>query len=119
MDRDAQRRPVERRSRVFERVIARMEEELRSDPGSAPANYWLAAAARGAGDVDRAWDAAVAGWVRAGLTPHGAGKLREDLDRLVTQALIVERARARPAPEQQDAMTGLRGEWELVKSQWK
>lgn len=119
MDRDAQRRPVNRRSPVFERVIARMEEEIRSDSGSAPANYWLAAAARGAGDVDRAWDAAVAGWVRAGLAAHGADKLREDLDRLVTQALIVERARTRPAPEQQDAMTGLRGEWESLKSQWK
>ena len=84
MDRDAQRRPVNRRSPVFERVIARMEEEIRSDSGSAPANYWLAAAASGAGDVDRAWNAAVAGLVRAGLAAHGADKLREDLDRLVT-----------------------------------
>jgi len=32
--------------------------------------------------------------VRAGLAAHGADKLREDLDRLVTQALIVARARA-------------------------
>ena len=119
MDGDAQRRPVASRAPVFERVLARMEEELRSDPGSAPANYWLAAAARGAGDVDRAWHAAVAGWVRAVLAPASAEKLRYDLDRLVTQALIAERARARPAQEQQDAVITLREEWEFVKSQWR
>jgi hypothetical protein len=119
MDREAQRRPADRRTALFDRVITRMEEELRDDPGSAPANYWLVAAARGAGDVERAWDTAVAGWIRSGLTPDSAERLRADLDRLVTEALIVERARTRPPRELQEQMTALRAEWDLVKKQWK
>lgn len=118
MDKEAHRR-ADRRAPIFERVIDRMEEELRANPGNPPANYWLAAAARSAGDVERAWDAAVAGWVRAGLRPESAAQLRADLDRLVTQALIPERTRTRSGREQPDATATLRAEWELIKSQWK
>ena len=96
-----------------------MEAELREDPASPVANYWLAVAARGIGDVDRAWDAAVAAWVRSTLRPETAESLRVDLDRLVTQALIPERARTRPAREQTDTLAVLRAEWDLVKQQWK
>jgi hypothetical protein len=119
LDRDAQTRPPEKRGAEFDRIIVRMESELRDDPGSAPANYWLAVAARGAGDVERAWAAAVAGWVRAQLSPETTMSLRADLDRLVTQAIIPERARTRPVRDQQDPAQALRSEWELVKSQWK
>jgi hypothetical protein len=119
MDRETQQLPADRRGPFFERVIARMDEELRMDPGSAPANYWLAAAARGTGDLERAWSAAIAGWVRATLRPESASTLRADLDRLVTQALIPERARTRPAREQQDAAAAYRTDWESVKTQWK
>lgn len=119
LDRDAQRRPADRRGAVFARVLARMEDEVRQDPGSAPANYWLAAAARGSGDLDRAWHAAIAGWIRAGLRPETAAALRADLDRLVTEALTTERARTRPAREQAEALTALRAEWESIKQQWK
>jgi hypothetical protein len=118
LEKDAQRRPSDRRPAVFERIVGRMEDELRSDPGNAPANYWLALAARGAGDLDRAWHAAMAGWIRAGLRPDGAAAVRADLDRLVTQALIPERARARPAREQQEATAALRAEWDAIKTQW-
>src|SRR4051812_86812 len=55
LDREAQTRPADKRAAVYERIGPRMEEELRRDPSSRVANYWLAAAARGAGDVDRAW----------------------------------------------------------------
>jgi len=119
MDREAQRRPADRRAPVFERVMARMEEELRGDPGNAPANYWLAVAARGAGDLDRAWNAAVAGWVRATLRPESTPTLRADLDRVVTELLIPERARLRLAREQPEVLTALRAEWESLKGQWK
>jgi hypothetical protein len=114
LDREAQSRPVERRAPVFNRIVLRMEDELRVDPGNAPASYWLAVAARGAGDLDRSWDAAIAGWVRATLEPETAASVRADLDRFVTQALIPERARQVPggSPE------ALRGEWELIKTQW-
>lgn len=121
LDREAQTRPPERRAAVYQRIANQMEQELREDPGSAPASYWLAVAARGTGDLERAWDAAVAGWVRAALNPDTAPSLRADLDRFVTQALVPERARQRSAAggDGHDAAAALRSEWELIKSQWK
>jgi hypothetical protein len=119
LDRDAQTRPVDRRRGVFERIGARMEGELRQDPGSAVANYWLAVAARGAGDVEGAWNLAVAAWVRSTLSPETTRDLRADLDRLVMQALIPERSRVMGGRDPQDAVSALRAEWELVKQQWK
>lgn len=121
LDREAQSRPAERRAAVFERIIVRMEEELRHDPGSPPASYWLAVSARGVGDLERAWDAAIAGWVRASLNPDSAPALRADLDRFVTQALVAERARQRllPGHEPHEVAAALLDEWELIKSQWR
>jgi hypothetical protein len=119
LDREAQGRTQERRARVYERILARMEEELRLDPFNPIANYWLAVAARGIGEPDRAWNAAIAAWVRSSVAPERSDSLREDLDRLVTQALVPERARLRPAHEQQEALTMLQAEWEMLKAQWK
>jgi hypothetical protein len=119
LDRQAQTRAPERIARVFERVLSRMEHELRADPADPVANYWLAVAARGTGDPDRAWDAAIAAWVRSSVSPEGSNALREDLDRLVAQALIPERARLRPGRDPQEVAAMLRAEWELVKDQWK
>ena len=118
LDRQAQARPPDRRAPIFTRLVERMLEELRSEPGSAIANYWLVIGTRGAGDLDRAWDAAIAGWVRASLGPDAAD-LRAELDRVVSDALIPERARTRPAGEQQDAAAAMRGEWVMVKDDWK
>ena len=118
LDRQAQARTADQRPPLFARIVERMEEELRSDPGSAIANYWLVVGARGAGDLDRAWDAAIAGWVRAVLGSD-AVDLRAELDRLVSTALIPERVRTRPVRDQQDATAMLRAEWEQVKAAWK
>ena len=119
LDREAQARPAERRPRVFERITTRMEEELRLDPTNPVASYWLAVAARGVGDPDRAWDVAVAAWVRSSLSPDTATALRADLDRLVGDALIPERAHLLPAAEQQLATANMKAAWELVKDQYK
>jgi tetratricopeptide (TPR) repeat protein len=121
LDREAQSRPADRRVLLYERIVERMEQELRTDPGNAAAAYWLAIAARGIGDLDRAWDAAVAGWVRATLNPDTAESLRADLDRFVTSALVTERARQRPIPgrDAQETIAVLLGEWDLIKNQWK
>lgn len=121
LDREAQSRPPERRAAVYNRIVDRMEDELRVDPASAPASYWLPVATRGTGDLDRAWDAAVAGWVRASLNADTASGVRADIDRFVTQALIPERARQRQtaARDGQESAVALHSEWELVKSQWK
>ena len=118
LDREAQT-SADRAASLYARILDRMADELRQDPGSGPANYWRAVAARGAGDVEGAWAAAVAGWVRSTLRPEASRALREDLDRLVSQALVPERARARPAPDPTEALTAMRTEWEAVKSQWK
>ena len=118
LDRQAQGRPADRRAPIFTRIVERMQEELRTDPGSAIANYWLVVGTRGAGDLDRAWDAAIAGWVRASLGSDAPG-LRGELDRLMTDALIPERTRTRPVREQADAATEMRAEWEKVKGEWK
>ena len=117
LDRAAQTRPAEQRSALFARIAERMEHELAAEPGSAVANYWLVASARGQGDVERAWDAAVAAWVSAALARETSDRLRADLDRLVREALIPERARTRPARE--DPAVALRVEWERVKESWK
>src|SRR5215203_2044777 len=79
-------------SELYGRVLERMELEARRDPSSAAAAYWMAASARGLGRLDRAWQAAMAAWVRADLTPDRAAALRTDLDRLVLTAIIPERA---------------------------
>ena len=118
VDRQAQSLPPDRRTALLSQVTDRMEIELRIDPGSQPANYWLAVAARGTGDIERAWHAAIAGWIRAALRPESTRALREDLDRLVSQALILERARSRPPVEQGEALTAFRTEWEGIKEQW-
>jgi hypothetical protein len=119
LEREAQSRPADRRGPIFARIRERMEEQLRIEPGSAAANYWLAVAARGEGDIERAWDAAVAAWVRSTLTPDTSSRLRNDLDRLVGQALIPERARSRSGQQQTDTIAELRAEWEVVKQQWR
>src|SRR5262245_47061487 len=117
-DKEAQTRQGDRRRALFEEITARMQEELKQDPGSAVANYWRAVAARGAGDLEGAWDAAKAAWVVSTLSPETTERLREDLERLVQQALIPERSRL-AGRDSQEAVAALRAEWELVKQQWK
>ena len=119
LDRDAQTRPYDRRSPVYQRIGERMDRELRDDPSSGVANYWQVVAARGVGDLDRAWSAAIAAWVRSTLNPVTMGQLRGDLDRVMEQALIPERARSNPPREGVDAVEILRAEWSLVKENWK
>ena len=117
LDRSAQARPADRRGPLFERVLRRMEDELQRDPENPVANYWLAAAARGAGDIERAWDAAIAAWVRTRQITDGADLVRSDLDRLMADAIIPERGRSRK--DALDAARVMRDEWNLIKEQWK
>lgn len=119
VDREAWRLPADRRLPLLESVRVRMEEEVRQDPGNPTANYWLAASARGAGDLERAWHAAVAAWVRAPLRPDTAAVLRADIDRFVTEVLVPERARTRPGHETGEASAALLSDWNALKSQWQ
>jgi hypothetical protein len=113
VDRDAWLRPEETRGGSYQRIQVRMRDELTTWPGSSTAAYWVAAAARAEGDLEAAWDAAQAGWVRATLaTDRGAG-LRADLDRLMLVAIIPERARWLAQPPED-----LKLDWENFKQRW-
>ena len=118
LDRQAQGRPADRRGGVYARVVERMEDELRGDAGNAVANYWLVVAARGSGDLDRAWDAAMAGWVRAALGLN-ASDLRARLDRVMSDVIIQERGRLRPPQERALAAEMMAAEWRAFKEAWK
>ena len=119
LDREAQLRSMDRRAPVYAKIGERMEHELHADPSSAVANYWRVIAARGTGDFDLAWSAAISAWVRSSLNPATTEQLRTDLDRVVGQALIAERSRAHPARDTQDVVALLTSEWALVKQNWK
>jgi hypothetical protein len=113
IDRDAKQRSEIERQGAYQRIRARMDEELATHPSSGAAAYWLAAAARAQGDLQAAWDAALAGWVRAPLTSDRGAALRADLDRLVLRAIVPDRAKATAqTPE------SLRQQWEEFKERW-
>ena len=118
LDRQAQLRPVPERAPVYERIGRRMETELQQDPGSAPANYWAVAAVRGRGDADGAWSAAMAAWVRAGLGRDRGAALRADLDRMVIDGIVPDRAARLELKDPAAAIAGMVSEWELFKADW-
>jgi hypothetical protein len=120
IDRHAQVTPL-RRTDLYQRLADRMEQELRDHPTSSAATYWLPAAARSMGDLDRAWTAAVAGWLRARVSADHGVALRADLDRLVQTAIIPERARemAGPSHDTRDAVDQMNTEWDNLKTQWQ
>jgi hypothetical protein len=112
VDRDASRSEAGRQA-AHQRIQARMREELTDHPNSATAPYWLAAAARALGDLQAAWDAAEAGWVRASLSIDRGAALRADLDRLMLVAIVPERARELSEPEDT-----VRLDWDRFKERW-
>jgi hypothetical protein len=113
LDRDTRPRPEIDRQSVYQKMRARLEEELALHPGSGAAAYWLAATARAQGDLQAAWDAALAGWVRAPLARDRGAQLRGDLDRLVTSAIAPERAKALAQPPET-----VLNDWERFKERW-
>jgi hypothetical protein len=117
IDRVASRAGAGERAARYGTVVDRMKAELVVNPGSAAAAYWLAAGTRGLGDLEGAWQAAIAGWVRAVLTPDRGAALRADLDRLVVQAIIPERAR-QDGPREDEMLVALTQQWEEVKDRW-
>lgn len=112
---------LERDARVaaFSRVRERMNRELARDPSSAAAAYWIVVATRGSGESAEAWDAAIAGWVRARLAGARSAQLRADLDKLVLEGIIPDRLRALPADKRLQGESDLKGEWAVVKERWK
>jgi hypothetical protein len=96
-----------------------MRQELGRNPTSAAASYWTVAALRGAGEPERAWDAAVATWVRARLLGDRSSSLRADIDRLMVHGIIPDRVRHLRQDAQAEAESQFKADWELVKEKWK
>jgi HAMP domain-containing protein len=119
LDRYAQLRPEEERAAIYDRILKRMTSELAMDITSAPASYWLAAAMRGRGNVEGAWQAAMAGWMRAPLARDRGAALRADLDRLVVQGIIPARTARLGLKDPAQAQAGMLGEWEAFKAIWQ
>jgi hypothetical protein len=118
LDRLALSRARDHREDLYRRIVKRMEGELAADASSTPAAYWLAAALRGAGELDRASHAAVAGWVTAGLARDHGAALRADLDRLMVQGIIPERAAKLQPREFKTIAAAMLAEWEAFKASW-
>jgi hypothetical protein len=95
-----------------------MEDELRHDLSSPAADYWIAAGARASGDLDRAWSAAIAGWLRASLARDRGLSLRTDLDKLVLEGIIPDRAAKAAARDRRQVTASLTAEWEDFKKNW-
>ena len=120
VDHTAHGRRLSERVRLYERLADRLDVVLARHPTSAAATYWLVAATRGAGDLQRAWNLGVAGWIRAGSNNTA---LRTDLDRLVLQGVVPDLAVSRTSRPHADAVTidvmaQLADEWESVKARW-
>jgi hypothetical protein len=114
LDHEARPRPEFDRHPIYQKIRDRMTAELAAAPTSVTPAYWIAAAARGQGDLQGAWDAAQAGWVRAPLATERGAMLRDDLDRLVLRALVPERAR-----QLGQSPDLVRLDWERFKERWQ
>jgi tetratricopeptide (TPR) repeat protein len=118
LDHEAERRPPGERTSLYERLRARMTAEIVKDPGSIPAGYWVAAAARGTGDLEGALNEATAGWLRAVLSRDRGAALRGDLDRLVLEGILPDRALRLAVRDHAQALAGMVAEWEAFKAKW-
>jgi tetratricopeptide (TPR) repeat protein len=119
MDRYAQTRPPDERAVVYDEISSRLRLHLARHPDSSASSYWLPAAALARGELELAWDLALAGWVRSTLSPDKGVQLRTDLDRMVTQALIPERVkRLVDEPDAEAAAARFASEWDEAKGRW-
>jgi hypothetical protein len=118
VDRQAQARAPLERADLYAHVTNRMKAELARAPGSPAAGYWVVAAARALGDPEDAMNEALASWVRASLGPDRGVALRADLDRLVTQGILPDRAARLPSRERSQGLTTMTADWEAFKSRW-
>lgn len=120
LDRHAQIAPDTQRPARYWRMLTRLERESAKGPGSAAVAYWMSAAARGVGDPDRAWSLAIAAWIQAPMIAgERATALRSDLDHLMADGIIPDRARHSAADADAEALkVALAAEWKAIKAKW-
>jgi tetratricopeptide (TPR) repeat protein len=114
VDREAWTKSFQEQQGLYQQIRDRMRDELNVRPESPTAGYWIASAARSQGDINGAWNAAEAGWVRAALAPDHGVRLRAALDQIMLVAIVPERARALGQSEED-----MRRMWEQFKEQWR
>ena len=119
VERHAEALGREERIAAFGRLRQRMARELSRNPSSSAAAYWFVVGTRGTGEATAAWDAAIAGWVRARLAGARSATLRADLDKLMLEGIIPDRVRAIATDRRGQAESDLRAEWAVVKERWK
>lgn len=118
LDRLALFSPDADRRLAYDRLFAGAERERARDEGSVAAWYWLAVAARGTGDIDRAWSYAVAAWIRTSETGERGSRARVELDHLVTEVILPERAIRLAPGDARSALPLLQAEWDEIKRRW-
>jgi hypothetical protein len=121
LDRYALLSPDTHRAAKYWRMLTRLELEAAKGPASPAVAYWMAAAARGVDDLDRAWALAIAAWIQAPMIAGArATTLRSDLDRLMEVAIIPERAHRSAADADLEAVKQLlAAEWKALKAKWE
>ncbi len=116
----AQQGPEDGRRNVYARILTGAEREIAISDKSASAAFWLAAAARGVEDLPRALGAATAAWIRAGSMGTAGVKLRDDLNTLVVDVILPERARQlAPNIDPEPALSFLISQWQELKKKWE
>jgi hypothetical protein len=88
------------------------------DDTSAVSWYWIAVAARGVQDLERAWASAVAAWIRSADLGARGPSLRQDLDRFVTDVILPERATRLAPGDPRSALPLLQAQWDEIKKKW-
>ena len=119
VDRVGREQQLDHRALTYGRMARRLEIELEQDVTSGAAAYWTVVAARGAGDLERAWNLAGAAWAGAPATVDRA-VLRADIDRLVVQGVIPDLATQRTGEPADHGVTvrlmaSLAADWEELK----
>jgi hypothetical protein len=120
LDKHASTSPEPDRSTAYRRILERAERERSEQAQSTSAAYWVAAAAQGAGDLDRAWAAASAGWINARYQGTRGERLRSDLDYLVEDVVLPARANARSADaDPKLTLMQMQKQWDDLKARYK
>jgi hypothetical protein len=120
LDREAQFGADTDRKSTYLRIVAQADLERAQSEQAASAMFWQVAASRGAGDLGRAWNGALSSWIRAGKLGARGATLRGELDRLMLDVVLPERAQklalnGDPRP----ALAALINQWEEFKKAWK
>jgi hypothetical protein len=120
LDRQAQLRPDTDRKATWQRIAQRADQERARSDAAVSAMYWQVKASAGAGDLERAWSGAVNTWIRAGRIGARGAALRRDLDQLVIDVVLPERAKVlAPNGDQPAALAALKAEWDAHKKRWE